>query len=272
MSEKILFLTAMAGVLASPGYCVELNPRQIVATSISNYEKDWKAALDFTCTEHEVTKDNSGRPKTTEVSQVIVLDGTPYSRLIGKNGHTLSEEEAQRENEKYRKAVAARERESSEQRAHRLHKYQEERAFLREIPDAFDMKLLGHETLNGRANYLIQLTPRKGYVPKSKNARMFSDIEGKLWVDKQDLRWTQAEANVTEPISIGWVLARIGPGAHITMKQVKVDGEHWMPKEIDVNGSARILLVKSRTLDESVSYSDYRRVRPAAPTAAAKNH
>ena len=62
-------------------------------------------------------------------------------------------------------------------------------------------------------------------------------------------------------ISIGWVLARIGPGAHITMKQVKVDGEHWMPKEIDVNGSAKILLVKNRTLDETVSYSDYKRVR-----------
>lgn len=87
----------------------------------------------------------------------------------------------------------------------------------------------------------------------------------------QDVRWTQAEANVIDTISIGWVLARIEPGAHITMKQVRVDGEHWMPKEIDVNGTARILLVKNRTLDETVSYENYKRVRPAPATAAAKN-
>ena len=99
---------------------------------------------------------------------------------------------------------------------------------------------------------------------------MFADIAGKLWVDQQDLRWTKAEANVIDTISIGWFLARIGPGTHITLKQVKVDDEHWMPKEFAVNGSAKIMLVKNRLLDETVSYGDYKRVRPPAPTAAAR--
>jgi hypothetical protein len=239
--------------------------------SVENYEKDWQAALDFTYIAHEVTKDASGHPKTTDVSQISVLDGTPYSRLIAKNGHPLNTEEEHRENEKYQRALAASDRETPEQRAHRLRKYQEDRLFLREIPDAFEIRSLGRETIGGRANYVVELTPRPGYVPKSKNARMFSDIEGKLWIDEQDLRWTQAEANVINTISIGWVLARITSGAHITLKQVKVDAEHWMPREISVNGVARILLVKNRTLDEVVSFSDYKRVRAAPGTAAAKN-
>ena len=268
---KTATLTAAIGLIAGCAFCADLNPRDLVSQSITNYDKDWQAALDFTCMEREVTKDSSGHPKTVELSQVNVFKGTPYSRLIARDGRPLNAEETSKEEEKYRKMLDVREKENPEQRARRIRRYQQERQFLHEIPDAFDMKLLGHETLAGRPNYVIALSPKEGYVPRSKNARMFSSIEGTLWIDSEDVRWTQAEANVIENISIGWVLARIAPGAHITMKQVKVDGGHWMPKEIDVNGNARILLVKNRTLDETVSYENYKRVRPARGTAAAQN-
>jgi hypothetical protein len=268
----VKIITAIvAGFIATWACCAEPNARQLVQQSINNYEKDWSAALDFTYTEHDVTKSAGGQQKSVEVSQVSVLEGTPYSRLIAKNGHTLTPEEELREADKYRRAVETRDHETPAQRDRRLRKYREERAFLREVPDAFDIKLLGRETIDGRSNYVVQLTPKPGYVPQAKNARMFSAIEGKLWIDEQDLRWTKAVADVIDTISIGWVLARIGSGAHITLTQTKVDGEHWMPKEIDVNGSARIMLVKNRLLDESVSFGDYRRTRPPAPTTAAKN-
>jgi hypothetical protein len=221
--------------------------------------------------ERDITKDSSGQPKTVELSQVNVLDGTPYGRLVARDGRPLDAEEERKEAEKYRKILDTREKETPEQRARRIRKYEDERQFLNEIPDAFNMKLLGHETVNGRANFVVALTPKEGYVPESRNARIFPNIEGKLWIDEQDLRWTQAVANVIEPISFGWILARIGAGAHITMKQVKVDGDHWMPKEIDVNGVARILLVKNRTVNQTISYDNYKRLRPAPPTAAAKN-
>jgi hypothetical protein len=261
----------LVGLVARCALCADPNPRDLVSRSIANYEKDWKAALDFTYTEHEITNDSSGRPKSVEVSQVNVLNGTPYSRLIAKDGHPLAPDEALRENEKYDKTLDARERETAEQRARRVRKYEDERRFLYEIPNAFNIRLVGHETLNGRANYIIALTPKAGYVPQSHNARIFQNIEGKLWIDEQDLRWTQAVANVIDTISFGWILARIGPGAHITLKQEKVDGEHWMPKEIDVNGMARIMLVKNRTVNQTISYDNYKRVHPAPPTAAAKN-
>ena len=169
-----------------------------MSQSIANYEKDWKTALDFTYTQRDISKDVSGKPKSVEVSQVNVVDGTPYSRVIGKDGHPLAAEEERKEQEKYRKAVDTREEETPEQRAHRIGKYVDEREFLKEIPDAFNMKLLGHETLNGRANYVVALTPREGYVPRSKNARIFSCIKGKLWIDEQDLRWSLAVADVIE--------------------------------------------------------------------------
>lgn len=264
-------MIAVLGSIAHSAFCADPNLREIVAQSIANYETDWKAALDFTYMERDVTKDSSGQTKTVDLSQVNVLDGTPYSRLIAKDGHPLDPEEARKEEEKYRKIFDTRERETPSQRARRIRKYEDERRFLQEIPDAFNLKLVGHEIVNGRPNYRIALTPKEGYIPKSRSARIFPDIEGTLWIDEQDLRWTQAVAHVIDTISIGWVLARIGPGARITMKQVKVDGDHWMPKEIDVNGIARIMLVKNRTVNQAISYDGYKRLRPAPGTAAAKN-
>lgn len=269
--KTLTLLPALAGLLAYTATCAELTPRQILEKSIANYEVDWNAALEYRYTERDVTKDAAGKVKTTELSNVSVLQGTPYSRLVARNGEPLPPEEARKEAEKYEKALNTRESESPEQRKRRVAKYRTERQFLHEIPDAFAIRLIGRETINGRANYVLQLTPRPGYVPKAKNARMFSDIEGKLWVDEQDLRWTKAEANVINTISIGWVLARIGPGAHITLEQEKVDGDHWMPKKIDVDGMARIMLVKNRAINQTISYADYRRSSASPAGVSAKN-
>jgi hypothetical protein len=268
---KTLALTLALGYLSGTALCADTNPVEILTRSIVNYQKDWQASLNYTYTERDVTKDAAGRPKTTDVSQVTVIDGTPYSRLIAKNGHPLSGEEARHEEEKYKRTLAERDHESTEQRARRLRKHAEQWQFLAEIPEAFTIKMVGRETIAGRPNHVLSLTPRDGYVPKSKYARVFPSVQGKLWIDEEDLRWTKAEADVIDTLSIGWILARIGQGAHITIKQIKVEDQHWMPKELDINGSARIMLVKSRSLGETVSYSDYKRLRPEPPTAAAKN-
>lgn len=259
-------LLTVLGLAVCPLYAAA-TARALVEQSIANYEADWKAALDYTYTERDVSSDPSDK---VELYQVIVVDGTPYNRLIAKDGHPLDAEESRRQAEKYRKMLDARDKETSEQRAHRIGKYDTERAFLKEIPDAFNMKMTGNETVDGRPNYVIQLTPKEDYVADSKYARIFSSIEGKLWIDQQDVRWTKAVAHVIDTISFGWILARIGPGAHITMTQQRV-GEHWFPKKIAIEGIAKILLVKNRTIDDTISYENYKRFHPAPGTANAQN-
>jgi hypothetical protein len=255
------------GLAAGPAWCAESTARSLVAQSIANYENDWKAVLDYTYIERDVAKESSEK---VELYQVTVVDGTPYNRLIARDGHPLDTEESRRQAEKYQKVLDARDKETPEQRARRIRKYDNERAFLKEIPDAFDMKMLGDETVDGRPNCVIQLTPKEGYVPDSKYARIFPSIEGKLWIDQHDMRWTKAVAQVIDTISFGWILARIGPGAHITMTQEKV-GEHWFPKKIEVEGMARILLVKNRTIDDTIWYENYKRLNRSPAATDARN-
>jgi hypothetical protein len=86
---------------------------------------------------------------------------------------------------------------------------------------------------------------------------MLKHIKGRLWIDKQDVQWAKAEAHVIDPISIGWILARIGEGAQIGLDMERVVDGLWMPKRIDVDGTARVLMVRNKVLDEHLTFSGY---------------
>jgi hypothetical protein len=79
----------------------------------------------------------------------------------------------------------------------------------------------------------VTLTPRAGFVPASPHAALLKHINGKLWIDKQDLQWSKGEAYVIDLVSIGLILARIGPGARITLEMSRVaEGiVNWMRRE-----------------------------------------
>ena len=77
-----------------------------------------------------------------------------------------------------------------------------------------------------------------------KYGKMFSNLEGKLWVDKQDLGWIKADGQVIQPFSMGLFLAQVLRGSHITMEQTRVN-ETWMPERVQVRAAAKMFFVKS---------------------------
>jgi hypothetical protein len=161
-------------------------------------------------------------------------------------------------------------RETSEERAERLLNEKEETTSLvREVPKAFDFQLVGEEIVDGRQAYVLQATPHPGYQPQAKYGKMFSKLEGKLWVDKQDLGWIKADGEVIQPCSIGLFLARVLRGSHITLEQTRVDGGIRMPQHIEIRAAAKIFLIKSLVIDRVLSYSDYRLAEAGVSAAGA---
>ena len=185
------------------------------------------------------------------------LEGTPFERLIMKDGHPLKAEDQRREDRKFEKALNQRENESASERETRIRKYESERAFIREIPDAYNFSLLGEENVDGRAAWLIQMAPRAGFMPTASHSALLEHFEGKLWIDEEDFQWIKADAQAIETVSIGWFVARIGPGAHFTFEQARVANGLWMPKRLTVAGMVRVLMVYGKSLNEEVVYSGY---------------
>jgi hypothetical protein len=248
-----IYLTALPLAFAQP------DPKTLLLQSIQNYQRDWRSGMNWACTQTDVSR-SDGASKT-DVYEVIPLDGTPYDKLVQKDGHPLSPDERRREDEKFEKTARERERESTEERQDRIRKYEDQRSFLKDIPNAYDFRMAGDDVVDGRPAWVLTMTPRAGFVPTTPRGGMLKHIEGKLWIDKQDIQWARAEARVIEPISIGWILARIGAGAKITLRMTRVVNGLWLLEKIDVEGEARVLMVHNKDLDEHVTFSGY---RPAA--------
>lgn len=243
--------------------------REIMRRAVDKDIVDWQAAKDYTFMERvrEDKLDSNGHVQSSklETSEILVLYGEPFERLVERDGKPLSAKDQSKENEKFDKETKKRENETPEERQKRLEKYEkereDERAFVREILDAYDFKLIGEEVLNGRKAWVIDGTPRPGFEAKRKEAKMLPKIKPRFWIDQQDYTWTKLIGEITDTISFGWVIARMHRGTRFEMQQERVNGEVWLPERIDVHLDARVALLKGYNENLHMTYSDYRKFR-----------
>jgi hypothetical protein len=232
----------------------DAGPTEIFREAVKNYQKDKLATLKY---DYTATDDNKGKGEI-EVSRVTTLDGTPYERLMSKNGQPLSPDAEKKELEKYQKAQRQRNGETKADRQRRVRKFKEEARFLEEAPDAFDFKMLPAATIEGRDAYVLQCTPKPDFKPRDNEGLIFTKVQAKIWIDKQDLRIIKAEADVVDTAPVGWIVARIAKGSRVVFEQMRLPDGTWVLKTLGVDGHAKILLVDNKKWNETVTYSDYR--------------
>jgi hypothetical protein len=235
-----------------------LDAGAIVRTSIAATEHSWEARSHYTYTERDENRrlDARGQVKSddVDVSRIILVNSARFERLLEHNGHPPSTEEQRKQDEGLEKLK----HETSDERAARLRKDQENKSFLEEMPSAFDFQLVGEEIADGRSVYVLQATPHPGYHAHGKYGKMFSKVEGKLWIDKQDFGWIKVDGRVTQSFSMGLFVARVQRDSHIILEQISVGDGVWVPKRLEVRASARILFLKSVDIERILTYSDYR--------------
>ena len=238
-----------------------LDANQIVGSSVAATERSWEVRDHYTYMERDEDRrlDSLGRVKseTVDVTRMILVNGARFPQLMEHNGQIPSAKEQRKSDEDLEKLK----HETPVEQTARLNKDQENRSFLRDVLEAFDFHLIGEEIVDGRPAYVIQATPHPGYQAHGKYGKMFSKVEGKLWVDMQDFGWIKVDGQVTQSFSMGLFVARVQPGSHIILEQTCVGDAVWVPKRLEVRAGARILLLKSLDIDRVVTYFDY---RPAA--------
>jgi hypothetical protein len=265
MRILVLIFASSALLLAQ-----KVDPKEIMRRAIAATEHSWKARQNYTYLERDEERhlDSRGGVKSTNVSitKTVVVDGLPVDQIVSHNGGPPTPSEKKKNEEALRKAK------SPADRAEELRKEKENRAFIDEVPLAFDFKLLAEQQMNGREAYLLQCTPKPGYHARGKYGKMFSKVEGKVWVDKQDFGWIRVDARVTEPISMGLFLARVQPGSHIVFEQTRVADGLWMPLHVEVKAEAKVLFIKNYVQDEVITFSEYRPTQPTEVASAPVLH
>jgi hypothetical protein len=270
LGTQILLVTVAAstalfaqssGPDAPQNYASVADARQIVGPSVVATQRSWQARDHYTYTERDEDRrlNSIGQVKSenVDVTRMIVVNGARFEQLMQRNGQLPSAKEQKKSDDDLDKLK----HETTNEQAARLRKDQDNRAFLRDVLEAFDFRLIDEEVIGGRPAYVLQATPHPGYHAHGKYGKMFSRVEGKLWVDKQDFGWIKVDGQVTQSFSMGLFVARVERGSHIIMEQTSVGDGVWVPKRIEIRATARILFLKSLGIDRILTYSDY---RPAA--------
>jgi hypothetical protein len=275
MRTLIIIVAALAVRFADPnGSAAQQNQatgpdaRKIVEPSIAATDRSWRSRARYKYMQREEDRrlDSHGLVKSEDVkvSTVIFINGVSFEQLVEHNGLPPSAEEQRKQRGKLNKLK----RETPEERVARLRQEEEDNASLiRELPQAFDFKLIGEEIVNARPAYVLQATPHPGYRARGKYGEMFSKVQGKLWVDKEDFGWVKADGQVIQPFSIGLFLARVLPGSHISMEQTRVGDGIWMRKHVEVRAAAKILFIRSLVINKVLTYSSYQQAQPEITVA-----
>lgn len=259
MRAWIVFL--IAGLLpAAP-----VDPVQVVRLSVGRDQSNWDRIRDFTFEERVETRRlaGKGRVKDNEsmTYDVIILEGSPYKRLIRKGDRPLSVEEDAKELRKFDEEERKRRNESERDRERRIRDFEKRRehsrAFAREVPEAFDFRLAGEESVDGRRVWVIDAEPKPGYEPKAKRAEVLKKLRGRLWIDAADHQWVKADTEVIDTLSFGLFLVRIQKGTRLVFEQRQERGV-WVPSLIRLGGSAKVGMLKNLHLEQDVRFSNYR--------------
>ncbi|MFZ3213175.1 MAG: hypothetical protein WA188_16855 [Terriglobales bacterium] len=215
--------------------------------------------------EHKLDGQGNEKSRETRDYEIMMLYGQGVRRLIARNDKPLSAAEAAKEEKKIQEVIQKREQETPEQREKRLQKEirerEEERAWVREIADAYTFRLVRTEFLDGRETYVIDADPRPGFQPHLKDAKYLPKFRGRVWIDSAETQWVKLDCEAIDTVSWGLFLARIHKGSRISIELARVNDEVWLPKFVSLKFSARIALLKNLNVVEDVSYRDYKKFR-----------
>jgi len=270
MKMRMLLL----GIASATTLLAQLDAREVIRRAVAADGRNWKVARNYAFSERVAVRrlDAHGHVDFEELKTYVVrpLEGSSYRLLAARDDRPLEPNEEKQEQEKLARNIVERRSETEAQRSERVAAYERpewQRDAWRELPEAFDFRFCKEEVLAGQSVFVIDATPREGYQPRSRTARIFSHLRGKLWVGRQDYQLIKAEVEVTVAISAGLFLVRVAKGSHAELEQTRVNGEVWLPHRMQAVVSARVGLLRVIRIEQEVSYSDCH-VLPAVSLSA----
>jgi hypothetical protein len=252
--RQILLWLALPALLSG-----QPDARALVRQSIQHGAASWKKSFDYSCIKEDIDRQfgSDGKVKSVDDDVYRMVPAgynTSFELHIKHDGEPVPASDLKDQKAK----LAALEAESPEQKRKRFEKLRSQRSYMAEVPEAFNFKIIGSEDLPTGPAWVIEATPRPGYIPKSRYAHFFASMRGKLWIDKKDLQWVKADAVAMDTVSFGFFIARLSKGSHIVLEQMRLPDDDWVAKSITARAHARLLFFFTKNFEEDITYRDYR--------------
>jgi hypothetical protein len=260
MTTLILAITITMTTLVAASNAQE-DARTIVQRSVEANAADWKAAPEYDYFERD--KQPSGGTRTYEE---LMIQGSPYERLIAVNGKPLPPELQTKEQQKLQSALVQRRSEPTQDRAERIARYEKTRRrnhlMMEQLTRAFDFTLVGRQKLGAYDVYVLKARPRDGYQPPNMETQALTGMQGKLWIDAKTFQWVKVQAQVVRPVSIEGFLAQVEPGTHFELEKRPVGDGIWLPAHFAMQSRAKIFFLFPHKTQADETYYGYHRASP----------
>jgi hypothetical protein len=265
--KLLALLLALAGC-GTAAVVTEPDALEIVRQSVVAMQADWREAPNYSYVQREIESKHESMP-TKKTYVVVMIDGSPYRRLIALDGHPLGPGDQAEQDRIMQIEIQKRDHESNRERTKRITKYrrdrQREHDMIQEMVRAFQFRVVGEEILDGHNCWVLDTSPNPNYIPPDRESRVLKGMSGRLWIDKEQKQWVKASARVVKPVSFYGFLAKVGPGTRFVLEQEPVREGVWLPKRFHMQVNASALGFLNEDSTEEDIYRDY---KPMSQTLA----
>jgi hypothetical protein len=202
---------------------------------------------------YRVDREEQGKKKAKEVVQT---GQGSLDQLLAVDGQPLNAREQQDERERIGNLVR---NPAEQQRLEQAKRKDEEqcKTFFKMIPDALTF------SYEGRDGDLLKLSfrPNPSFQPPSREARVFHEMEGEIWVHATQRRLVRIRGQLIAEVKFaGGLLGHLERGGHFDVEQRELLPGQWDLTFMEVDMKGKALFFKTIAVQEKEYRSDFRTV------------
>lgn len=202
---------------------------------------------------YRVEREEQNKKKTKEVVQTSLGS---LDRLVAVDGQPLNAKEQQDEMERIGNLVR---NPAEQERLEQTKKKDAEqcKTFFKMLPDALTF------IYTGRGGDLIKLSylPNPSFQPPSREAHVFHEMEGEMWVDVTQRRLVRIRGQLVADVKFaGGLLGHLEKGGHFDVEQRELFPRQWELTFMEVDMKGKALFFKTIAVKEKEYRSDFRTV------------
>ena len=200
---------------------------------------------------YRVDREEQGKK---DVKEVVQTGQGSLERLLAVNGHPLNAKEEEDERQRIENLVR---NAAEQQRLERTKRKDAEQceAFFKMIPDALSFSYAG------RDGDVIKLSyrPTPNFKPPSREARVFHEMEGEMWVHALQRRLVRIRGHLTADVKFaGGLFGHLERGGYFSVEQRELLPGQWNLTFMEVNMKGKALIFKTIAVEEKEHRSDFR--------------
>jgi hypothetical protein len=233
-----------------------LPPGELVRAAMQNQLNDNPHSQLFTW------KERKYRGRDTQVEHLVDTPNGTVSRVMLIDDKPLTPAQQREERERIRKML------DPAQMRRKLKDQQEDdertRKMLSTIPDAFDFVYLDNLIApNGHKLRRIKFIPRPGFNPPSREAMVFTGMQGEVLIDETACRLAKIDGTLFKDVTFGWgIFGRLYKGGRFFVEQSEVSPSHWDTTRMILHFDGKALFFKPIHIDDNETSWDFQPVPP----------